>query len=293
MCRGRLRPLDIRVPNRLFRRLQVHWSRLVAPRCEYQYSKAPAHSRTHNRPGQLPFSAIRIHITFLWPELYATILVVDVRSVTPLPETSEADILGAWPTKSARPCIERISALEKTMIEQVLTMLASPIMLLAFLLAITPMAPAQTTSAVPKLDAGKFIGTWYALARYPIKREKRCLSDDMVLYALGDKRDTFQVVTSCQIKDGNSDYWNDRGKLSKTGDGSLRLSRIWPFTARYWVLATGPAYEWALVGTPNHRSLWVLSKSTVVTPEALAAIEATAAAQGFNTAKLVRILQHN
>jgi apolipoprotein D and lipocalin family protein len=179
------------------------------------------------------------------------------------------------------------------MIKQVLRTIASPIMLLAFLLPITGTAHAQTVTAVPKLDAGKFIGTWYALARYPIKREKHCLSDDVVLYALGDKRDSFQVVTSCQIKDGNSDFWNDKGKLSKTGDGSLKLSRIWPFTTKYWILATGPAYEWALVGTPNHRSLWVLSKSTVVTPEALAAIEARAAAQGFNTAKLVRILQHN
>src|ERR1017187_3643417 len=72
MRRGRLRPLHIRVPNRLFRPLQVHWSRLVASRCKYQYSKTPAHSRTQDRLGELPFFAIRIHISFLWPELYAT-----------------------------------------------------------------------------------------------------------------------------------------------------------------------------------------------------------------------------
>ena len=179
------------------------------------------------------------------------------------------------------------------MLKQVPRRNASALILLAFFLPLTGTARAQAVSAVAKLDASKFIGSWYVLARYPIKRQKRCLSDDMVLYALGDKRDTFQVVTSCQVKDGNSDYWNDRGKLSKSGDGSLKLSRIWPLTTQYWVLATGPEYEWALIGTPNHRSLWVLSKTAVLKPEVLAEVVAKAASEGYNTAKLVKISQHD
>lgn len=162
-------------------------------------------------------------------------------------------------------------------------------------LAIPPVAhiaAAQTVTAVPSLDLNRYMGPWYEIARFPVKREKHCLGDEMVLYALGDKRNSFQVVTSCQIKDGNSDYWNDRGKSSKSGDGTLKLSRIWPLTTKYWVLATGQAYEWALVGSPNHKTLWVLSRSTTLKPEVLAEIEAKAAAQGFNTTKLIKISQH-
>jgi apolipoprotein D and lipocalin family protein len=165
--------------------------------------------------------------------------------------------------------------------------------LLGLLLCISRSANAQAVTAVPKLDLDRYIGAWYELARFPVKREKPCLSDNMVLYALGDKENSFQVVTSCQIKGGNSDAWNDKGKAGSAGDGRLKLSRFLIFSTKYWVLAAGDDNDWALVGNPNHKSLWVLSKTTAIKPEVLAEIEAKAAAQGFDTTKLLKVAQHD
>jgi apolipoprotein D and lipocalin family protein len=165
--------------------------------------------------------------------------------------------------------------------------------LLFIALAACHPASAQRVSALPNLDLTRFMASWYEIAGFPVRAQRHCLSNTLVLYALGDKKNTFQVVTSCQIKDDNSDYWNASGKLGRLGDGRLRLRRWLIFQTRYWVIAAGPSYEWALVGNPNHHSLWILSKTAILSPEVLTQIEATATAAGFNTAKLVQLPQHN
>jgi apolipoprotein D and lipocalin family protein len=159
-------------------------------------------------------------------------------------------------------------------------------------LAIPHPASAQRVAAIPNLDLTSFISSWYEVAAFPVKAQKHCLSNALVLYALGDKRNSFQVVTSCQIKDDNPDYWNAQGKLGAAGDGRLKLSRWLIFHTRYWVIATGPSYEWMLVGNPNRKFLWILSKTATLEPAVLTQIEATASAAGFSTAKLVQLPQH-
>jgi apolipoprotein D and lipocalin family protein len=171
------------------------------------------------------------------------------------------------------------------MLKQLQRIAAGGILSLA-LVAVTPFAIAESPTAVPTLDLNKYMGTWYEIARYPVAPEKRCVSDAMVLYALGDKKNTFQVVTSCKLKDGNTDSWNANGKTSKTADGRLKLSHLLIFSKKYWVLALAPDSTWALVGSPNRKSLWILSRTTALKPETLTDIQSKAAAMGFNTAKL-------
>ncbi len=77
--------------------------------------------------------------------------------------------------------------------------------------------------------------------------------------------------------------------MDKAGDGKLTVTHFWPFTQKRWVLALGPAYEWALVGSPNHKSLWILSRTPTLKPEVLADIKSRAAAQGFDPARMITL----
>ncbi|MDP9052161.1 MAG: lipocalin family protein [Acidobacteriota bacterium] len=168
---------------------------------------------------------------------------------------------------------------------------ATAALIAAFSLCAVHSADAQSAAAIPKLDPNRLTGTYFEIARYPTKREKQCLANEMVLYALGDKPRAFQIVTSCQVKQDNSEYWNKSGKLDKAANGQIKLGAIWPFSVKYWVIAIAPDYSWALVGNPNHKSLWILSRTPTLAPDVLSSIRSQASAQGFDTAKLIAIPQ--
>jgi apolipoprotein D and lipocalin family protein len=168
------------------------------------------------------------------------------------------------------------------------TTTAGLLMLLGLLLSAVQTTAAQSPSAVPNLDLNRYMGIWYEVGRLPNKHEKQCVSDAIVLFALADKPHRFQVVNSCVGRDGHSNIRNANGKpADKTGDGKLKVSYTWPFSAKYWVLAVDPAYEWVLVGSPNHKLLWILSRTATLESQVLANIEAKATAEGFATSKII------
>ena len=60
----------------------------------------------------------------------------------------------------------------------------------------------------------------------------------------------------------------------------------------YWIIALGERepdapYEWALVGTPDRRFLWILARQPCLPPEVLADLKAQARCLGFDVASLV------
>lgn len=179
------------------------------------------------------------------------------------------------------------------MVRQVFRVRSTAIFLIGWVLSAVLAAPAETAAAVPKLDLNRYMGTWYEIARYPVKIEKHCVDNGTVLYALGNKDRTFQVGMFCRMKGHVPNEWDANGKMDKAGDGKLKITHIWPFSKKYWVLALGPSYEWALVGSPNHKSLWVLSRTPAMDPAVLSSIEATAAAQGFDATKLSTVPHGN
>ena len=97
--------------------------------------------------------------------------------------------------------------------KHVLRVAASGTMLLAFLVIAAQIAAGQTVSAAPTLDLKQYMGVWYEIARFPVKSEKKCVGEGKVLYALGDKRHSFQMGTSCRLKNGSPEEWDASGKM--------------------------------------------------------------------------------
>ncbi len=156
-----------------------------------------------------------------------------------------------------------------------------------------PHAQAQSVTPVPALDLARYTGTWYEIERIPNKPEKKCVRDAFLLLAKADKARNFQIVNSCVTADGSTQVRNASAKPAKknVSDGRIKITYTFPFSSKHWVLAVGPNYEWALVGSPNHKTLWLLSRATTLPPETLADLKSRAAAQGFDPAKLVPVLQ--
>lgn len=157
----------------------------------------------------------------------------------------------------------------------------------AILLCAFQAVSAQTVTALPSVDLNRFTGTWYEIARLPTKQEKKCIADVVDVLALGDKANQLQVVNSCKTNKGYTQIRNASAKaLKNSGNAKLKVTYLWPFSEKHWVLALGENYEWALVGSPNHKMLRVLSRTRSMDKDSFAAIEQKANSQGYQTEKM-------
>lgn len=141
---------------------------------------------------------------------------------------------------------------------------------------------------VDKVDLNRYQGTWYEIARLPLFWEKKCAYHVTATYTLRpDGKVT--VLNQCRKADGTETASTGTAEIA-TSDGSnsrLKVSFFWPFQGDYWILALDENYYWALVGTPNLKNLWVLSRNPQLDPPTLNRLIDRAHELGFNTEKLI------
>ena len=68
----------------------------------------------------------------------------------------------------------------------------------------------------------------------------------------------------------------------------LKVSFVWPFRGNYWIMELGEAYEYAVVGSPNRKYLWVLSRAPVMDELLYGKLMERVKAQGFDPDKVMR-----
>jgi apolipoprotein D and lipocalin family protein len=156
-------------------------------------------------------------------------------------------------------------------------------------------ADAPPLSTVGPIDATRYAGAWYEVARFPNWFQKRCTGDVTAQYALRDDG-RIDVRNTCTREDGRVDVATAIARRAPAdGDGSkLEVSFLpaalrWvPFTwGRYWVVDLDADYRWAVVSEPKREYLWVLSRTPTLPRETWDAIVGRLAANGFATDRLV------
>lgn len=167
----------------------------------------------------------------------------------------------------------------------------------ALLMLIAPLASASTPGSnqpVPQLDLQRYSGEWHEVARLPMFFQRKCIGDVTARYTpQPDGR--IEVRNACRTKDGSRDESIGVAKpvVGKPGQLKVRFAPGWlswaPFVwADYWVIALDPDYRWALVGGPDKKYLWILSREPNMEPALLDKLISDAAAAGYPTDKLIR-----
>jgi len=158
--------------------------------------------------------------------------------------------------------------------------------------------PPEPVQAIPSLDLDRYAGVWHEVARLPNGFQRRCVGDVTASYELRDGGIT--VVNTCRAADGSTIRAEGRARLADHDGPASRLKvrfapgflsflpMVW---GDYWVLDLTADYTAALVGTPDRRYLWVLSRSPELDAATYDRLVATAARQGFDVARLVRSSQ--
>jgi apolipoprotein D and lipocalin family protein len=150
--------------------------------------------------------------------------------------------------------------------------------------------------SIPALDLARYAGLWYEVARLPNQFQNRCAAQVTAEYELLPDS-SIRVVNRCLTSDGEPIRAEGRARLAKPGGPPSRLkvrfapaifawlSMVW---GDYWVLDLTDDYSAALVGTPDRRYLWLLSRTPELDSAVYDRLLATAGAQGFDLERLQR-----
>ena len=139
--------------------------------------------------------------------------------------------------------------------------------------------------SVPQVDLTRYAGKRYEIAAFPMFFQRRCIGDTTAEYRLRPDGDV-EVVNRCRTETGFDEAVGKASAVSGTGNAQLKVSFFWPFRADYWVIGLDDAYQWAVVGNPNRKYLWILSRSPQLSNDQLDKALQAAASQGFDLSRL-------
>ncbi len=149
--------------------------------------------------------------------------------------------------------------------------------------------PPETVSQV---DLDRYLGTWYELERLPNRFQDQCIGNVTAEYRRLENGD-IEVINRCLDKDGMLDEARGVGRVVDTASNAkLEVSFIslfgWHlFWGDYWIMDLSNDYTYAVIGTPNRKYAWVLSRTVSLAPELKAQIQQVLIKNGYDPNEFV------
>jgi apolipoprotein D and lipocalin family protein len=149
-------------------------------------------------------------------------------------------------------------------------------------------SPPQTM----QVDLQRYQGTWYELARLPMFFQRTCVQSEAHYGLRDDGR--IDVTNRCRDKDG--EWIEAKGVAEPQVEG--QTDKLWVrfdnwagkllrIKGDYWVIYHDEDYRVALVGHPEHKYLWLLSRTPEVDQETRDKLLSIAREQGYVTSDLI------
>ncbi|MCE7031471.1 lipocalin family protein [Lysobacter sp. GX 14042] len=149
-------------------------------------------------------------------------------------------------------------------------------------------------ATAPSVDLERYLGTWYEIARLPMRHEPPDYRDITATYSL---QDDGKVRVANRAINGDGERQESIGEATPvrgSHNSKLEVSFLpdglrWiPFTrGDYWILRVDPDYRVALVGSPDRKYLWLLAREPRIDSATRLGFLATAQAQGFELDELI------
>ena len=149
----------------------------------------------------------------------------------------------------------------------------------------------QPVKTVDSVDIAQCMGTWYEIARITHWFERDLMGVAAVYTLLPNGN--IEMVNSGYKGSLKGKYISAKGNASitdKNTNAKLNACFFWPFYRQYWILEVGKQYEYAVIGHPSLKYLWILSRAPTMREGLYRAILKRAAAQGFDISLLEKAL---
>ena len=157
-----------------------------------------------------------------------------------------------------------------------------------------PAHAGKPLATIAALDVPRYLGTWYEIAKFPNRFQKKCVGFTKATYSvLADG--TLQVVNRCRNAKGDTEEAIGAARQVGGPDSPRLKVRFAPAMLSflpmvwgdYWVVDLDPGYQLAAVSEETRAYLWILSRSPKVDKASYDALVARLAGQGLDVSKLV------
>ncbi len=149
---------------------------------------------------------------------------------------------------------------------------------------------------VAHVDLARYAGRWHEIARFPNRFQAKCVGETTADYDLlpgGDIR----VVNACRKADGSMARAEGRARLAspdgRTSTLKVRFAPAFlsflPFVwGDYWIIVLAPDYSYVVIGEPDRKYLWILSRTPSMDEALLQTVFAQISEKGYDVNRIVR-----
>lgn len=151
----------------------------------------------------------------------------------------------------------------------------------------------QPLETVPEVDINRYLGKWFEIASFPQRFQKGCHCTTAE-YSLSEKGYLI-VENRCNRGSVTGKQSSIKGKafiVKNSGNAKLKVQFFWPFRGKYWIIDLADDYSYAVVGHPNRKYLWILSRTAGMDENVYAQIVARINKKGFDTTLLQKTIQN-
>lgn len=136
-----------------------------------------------------------------------------------------------------------------------------------------------------QFDPTKYQGLWYEIARLPVYYQNGC-TNSTANYTLNNDN-TIGVTNQCQV---NNNIIQVKGVAKPKANQPGRFDVYFennPEAGEYNIIYLDPNYQYALVGTSDRNSLWILSRNANINDHTFQDLVWRAKQLGYDTDKLI------
>jgi apolipoprotein D and lipocalin family protein len=155
-------------------------------------------------------------------------------------------------------------------------------------------APLPTVESV---DINRYLGKWYEISRFDQSFQRGCTATE-ANYSLRSDGD-IKVLNRCRLDSQDGELKESIGRAwvkDKKTNSKLKVQfflknfKFFLFAGKYWIIDLDENYQYVMVGAPNRKYLWILSRQTTLAPETYNRLVEKAENLGFDTNQLLKTI---
>jgi len=145
---------------------------------------------------------------------------------------------------------------------------------------------------VDYVDLNRYLGTWYEIAKYPVRFEKGLVG----ITATYSLRKDGKILVLNAGKKGSMTGKDSRAKgkawvIDKKTNSKLKVQFFWPFSGNYWIIGLGAEYDYAIIGDPSRKYLWILYRKPKMDEALYSDLLKQIEAHGYDLSKIEKTVQ--